>query len=66
MTPELEVTRLRLGPGDMLIFKVRERIPASAAAALRETIQASLPDGVRFMIVDGSIESIMVLESEAA
>lgn len=66
-TDDLDVRRLRLQPGDVLVFRLREHAPSSAVARARDSIEAALARiGVpnRYLLLDAGIDLSVLTREE--
>jgi hypothetical protein len=55
-----EIRRLRLEPGDILVFKVNPRPTVAMMERMREQLRKMLPSGYPAIILEGSVDMTVV------
>lgn len=63
-SPEFQISRLELKPGDMLVLRTKQRLSMQAADCLRESFRKAAP-GIRTLVIEDGSE-LAVLTAPAA
>lgn len=61
---DIEVAKLKLAPGDILVARADRPITAQQADRLREGMKRVLPDGVKCMVIDPRLELSVLTRAE--
>lgn len=51
-----EIAKLELRPGDLLVAKINMRVTSEVIDQIRESIARCVPDGVKFVVLDETID----------
>lgn len=63
---EYRIGRLRLGPGDTLVVKLNHRIDPPMAVRLRAELATQVPEGIKILVVDPSLDLSVLTKDEIA
>jgi predicted peroxiredoxin len=61
---EVEIAKLRLDAGDVLVVKMKGRLPQEAAQRIHETMARVVPAGVKCLVVDPSLDLAVMTRAE--
>jgi hypothetical protein len=60
----IEIRKLELGPGDVLVVRAREVLSAAAAEHIKGMVEPLVPDGVKVLVIDRQIDLSMLTRAE--
>lgn len=61
---ELAIAKLTLRPGDLLVVKINHTLEAALADKVGTQIKDHLPNGVRVLLIDNSIELSVLTQAD--
>lgn len=60
----VEIAKLQLAPGDVLVVRGKGHIDGELAIRLRETLEAILPPGVKAMLIGDDVDLTVLTRVE--
>lgn len=60
----VEIAKLTLAHGDVVVVKCDEPVPDDMARRMRETIGRCVPEGVKVLVLDDSLDLMVLTRAE--
>jgi hypothetical protein len=61
---DVEIGKLHLKPGDVLVVRTESRIPMQVSERIRDLVQPKLPSGVQCLVIDPGIDLSVLTRAE--
>lgn len=61
---DLEIAKLQLAPGDVLVVKIDRMVPSEVLDRLQSHVAVKVPDGVKVLVIDPAITLSVLTRAE--